>query len=195
MPRIPSDRRQAIIDYVRERLARECQVWGEASRIAHGTGFSSATITKIKDGERNPSDDFVDRIARYWGMEHSELEKVAVGKPDGATPAAAAPRTQGRAKETHPILAETLAWIRAQMYLYPGDFLSQYERQARLREDDRPREIILADLQVQYWDWRQARMGAAASGARSTSVADPAPAPEGAGAAKKTPRRVSGRTH
>jgi hypothetical protein len=153
MARTTTEHRRAIFDYVQRRLERDCKMRGEATRIVKATGFSPSTITKVKDGERNAGDDFIHAIREYWGFSYDELERVALGVDSEGQiqPSAGVGGTENG--EVHPNLRETLDWLRSQNYLYPAEFLDEYERQARRQPHDPPRPIIMADLQARYWHW------------------------------------------
>ncbi len=70
--------RQAISDYVRNRLHDECQVRGKAAEIARTTGLSTAHITNIQKSERGVGDDAARALGTYWGLSFAQLEEEAV---------------------------------------------------------------------------------------------------------------------
>lgn len=77
------DVRQKLTDYISARIAAETKgegKRGEAAKIAKKTGFSSAHIANVSNGNiRGVGDDFARAMAKFWGMTYAQLEAVATG--------------------------------------------------------------------------------------------------------------------
>jgi len=147
------ERRKIVGEYVRERLAKECETtWGRAFEISKRVGFSAAHISNIKDGHRNVGGTFAMAMAEYWGMtysqlEHLALERLALAYKHQREPAPPPP------PDPQPSLSAILTSYRNGK-LYPKRFLDSYEEQARQVPLDRPTEVWLADMSAKFWEWK-----------------------------------------
>ncbi len=201
----PLERRRIVSDYVSDRLVRECKgTWGKAIDVARKTGFSSAHITNVMNRQRTTGDDFAMAVAKYWGIEYAEMERLAVehaaaaysrersersGERRDLAPPSIALRPEP--EDLHPILTAALAYCRSKR-VYPLDYLDEYEREARRLPEDRPREVWMADLQVKFWEWKQSqKLGKQKPGPEKSEISRKA-ARKGASATKpgvRTPEK------
>jgi len=161
------ERKRIVGEYVRDRLIRECEgAWGKAFEISKKIGFSPAHVSNVKDGHRNVGNSFAMAMAEYWGMTYSKLEQVALTESHTPVPRPQ-PKAQVEPADDHPSLTATLAYCQGD--LYPATFLQQYERKARKLPHDRPRDVWLADIEVQYWEWRRQEKAKEDSGMTSAA--------------------------
>lgn len=79
------ERRHKVSAYVRERLAAECAVRGGAARISRSTGFTTAHISKVKNGA-GVGDDFIRAMAKHWKTDAATIEAEALKRPASVRP-------------------------------------------------------------------------------------------------------------
>ena len=135
----PSDR-DVISEYVRRRLVDECRERGGAARISQATGVTPVHVHNVRVGHRRGGDEFLRKIAEYWGMTTTELARLALS---------------GEAEERSdplPNLSATLLWCRGS---YPNDFLDRYAKVARKATRDLSRREWLDDIDAQLRSWAQ----------------------------------------
>lgn len=80
------ERRRRVSAYVSARLTDECRGRGDAARIARATGYTTAHVSKVRNGLGGVGDDFLRAIAAYWRMSVAELEDEALKRPWSPTP-------------------------------------------------------------------------------------------------------------
>jgi hypothetical protein len=145
------ERLAVIGEYVRERLKKECDgTWGREGELAKRIGFSSAQISNVKDGRRGVGRGLVMALAMHWGLNYEQLERIAfedwersrLSREQAAVPI----------HQTHPNLAATVEYCKGS---FPDAYLAEYLRYARHLLRDRPKEVWMQDIQVQYYDWKQ----------------------------------------
>lgn len=135
----PSDR-DVVAEYVRKRLVEECRKRGGAAHIAKATGVTPVHVHNVRVGHRRGGDDFLHRIAEYWGMTTTELARLALNEEPE-------PR-----RERLPNLSATLVWCRGS---YPNEFLDGYAKAARKATHDLSRREWLDDIDAQLRSWAQ----------------------------------------
>ncbi len=140
---------EAVAEYIKDRLTKECEVHGAAAEIARRIGFTRAQISAIINGVTPGGPDSAQALAKYWGMSGSQLQQVA-------REAKRQREEQGGAEQEEnellPNLVETAEWCRG---VYPDRFLDMYVFDAREQPNavDRPKLVWLADIQAQCFRW------------------------------------------
>ena len=185
-------------EYVRARLVLECSVRGRAAQIAKETGFAPIHISRIVRNLRAVGLAFARAMAKLWGLEYEELEKLAYE-------AHHLPRIPAESAATDlPNLQKTIDWCHHEK-VYPPHFLRAYERSV-LKEGvrvDRTAREWLFDLEAKFTKHkaerrprggRDSRREAPRLSAReepSGTFARQGATPQGKGAATKSPRAAS----
>jgi len=86
-PHEAADRaRQAVADYVQNRLQNECREHGSVAALARAVGFSGPHISNAKNyGSVGP--DLAIALAKHWGLTYDALVALATGDTRASSPA------------------------------------------------------------------------------------------------------------
>lgn len=92
----PSDERESVTRYIRDRLRREAEENGRGylARVARETGFTPTHVSKVAGGSGSVGYDFSDAMAKFWGFQSSAaLQLLAVA------PTVSSPRGRGQIQQ------------------------------------------------------------------------------------------------
>ncbi len=137
--------RDIVSEYVRKRLAEECEVWGAATRIATAMGSTPVHVYNVRNGHRRAGEDFARKIAAYWKMTPKQLLLAALADA-GEIEQVEVPAVY----DPTPNLTATLAWCQAD---YPADFLKAYKALVKEAPKDLRRRQWLEDIDAQLRNW------------------------------------------
>lgn len=136
--------RPALREHLLQRLREECEPHGRGREMAAALGCTPEHLSNVLRGTRNLGDQLADRLIVHWGLDPERLDRRLPPDPN------ALPLN----------LRAALEFARGE---HPPDFMARFEEQARRsvrRSGDRPRRIWLAQVDVAYWEWREAQKAA-----------------------------------
>lgn len=95
-----SQRRKTVAAYVADRLSKECKRRGVAAEIARSVHFTRVHVAAVARGDNAAGDDFIEAMAKHWGMTREELEEEAAHWADeNGVDVAEEPKKAGRLRE------------------------------------------------------------------------------------------------